>query len=94
MSNAIAEFIKKYPNYYVDKAVAVEKLPDKKKIFLIGYVTNGDFWCYILLNKDQYFQCNDGKIYKAKLTQEGYEKALEARGMDPKGNWSIEPEEI
>lgn len=95
MSNVIAEFIKKYPDYYVDKKpVIVDKLPDLKKVFMSGYVSNGDYNWYLFLNKVQYFQCSDGKIYKAKLTQEGYEKILEVRGMDPKAKWSIEPEEI
>ncbi len=94
MSNAIYEHIKKYPDFYVEKEPAiVEVLPDKRKIFLSGGSEAG-YSCFILQNRLIYFLCDNGKIFRATLTKEGYNKALEVRGMDPDAKWSIEPEEI
>lgn len=93
MSNAICEHIKKYPDFYEDKElVIVKKLPDKRKIFLSGGSDAG-FSCFVLQNRLEYFLDEDGRIFKARLSKKGYNRMLEVRGMDPKDEWVIVPEE-
>lgn len=93
MSNAIYEHIKKYPDFYENKEpVIVKKLPDKRKIFLSGGSDAG-FSCFVLQNRLEYFLDEDGRIFKARLSKKGYNRMLEVRGMDPKDEWVIVPEE-